>query len=199
MLSQTVSRTVRTRYISSNEIIYVDVSRAEADRLGTGARIVQMNPVLQALMDAVPDSEFSGLTKPHEAALYELLFHEIVAAKDIPLSIAMPRDERISGLAQVGIVDPGSIASIDEWLIGASASRKTIERLFMKETGMTPSRWLRQVRILHAVSQLAADKKISSVALDLGYQSPSAFTYMFRCAIGLSSRDFRQTEKSVGR
>lgn len=158
-----------------------------------------MTAVLKALMGVVPDSESSGLTKPHEAALYELLFHEIVAAKDIPLSIAMPRDKRISGLAQAAIDDPGSIASIDEWLIGASASRKTIERLFIKETGMTPSRWLRQVRILQAVSQLAASKKISSVALDLGYQSPSAFTHMFRSAIGLSPRDFRQTEKSVGK
>ncbi|MGK9086296.1 helix-turn-helix transcriptional regulator [Brucella intermedia] len=187
------------RYVSSNEIIYVDVNRAEADRLGTRARIVQMTPVLQALMGAVPASESSGLSKPHEAALYELLFHEIVAAKDIPLSIAMPRDKRISRLAQAAIDAPGSIASIDEWLIGASASRKTIERLFIKETGMTPSRWLRQIRILHAVTQLAAGKKISSVALDLGYQSPSAFTFMFRSAIGLSPRDFRQTEKSIGR
>ncbi|MGK9085899.1 helix-turn-helix transcriptional regulator [Brucella intermedia] len=187
------------RYASSNEIIYVDVNRAESDRLGTRARIVQMTPVLRVLMGAVPDNESSGLTKPHEAALYELLFHEIVAAKDISLSIAMPRDKRISGLAQAAIDDPGSIASIDEWLIGASASRKTIERLFITETGMSPSRWLRQIRILHAVSQLAAGKKISSVALDLGYQSPSAFTYMFRSAIGLSPRDFRQMEKSVGR
>lgn len=129
----------------------------------------------------------------------ELLFHEIVAARDIPLSVAMPRDKRISGLAQAALDDPGSIASIDEWLVGASASRKTIERLFIAETGMPPSRWLRQIRILHAVSQLAAGKKISSVALDLGYQSPSAFTYMFRSAIGLSPRVFRRTEKSVGR
>ena len=187
------------RYVSSNKIIYVDVNRAEAERLGTEPRIVQMTPLLQALMGVVPDSQSSGLAKPHEAALYELLFHEIVAARDIPLSVAMPRDKRISGLAQAALDDPGSIASVDEWLVGASASRKTIERLFITETGMPPSRWLRQIRILHAVSQLAAGKKISSVALDLGYQSPSAFTYMFRSAIGLSPRAFRRTEKSGGR
>lgn len=187
------------RYVSSNEIIYVDVNRAESDRLGAEARIVQMTPLLQALMGVIPDSESSSLTKPHEAALYDLLFHEILAAKDVPLSIAMPQDKRISGLAQAAINDPGSITSIDEWLIGASASRKTIERLFIAETGMPPSRWLRQIRILHAVSQLAAGKKISSVALDLGYESPSAFTYMFRSTVGLSPRAFRQTEKSVGR
>jgi len=185
-------------YVSSNEIIYVDVNRAESDKLGTEARIVQMTPLLKVLMRVIPDSERSGFTKPHETALYDLLFHEILAARDIPLSIAMPQDRRISGLAQAALDQPGLIASVDQWLFGASASRKTIERLFIAETGMAPSRWLRQVRILHAVSQLAAGKKISSVALDLGYQSASAFTYMFRSATGLSPRAFRQTEKSVG-
>ncbi|QWK81044.1 helix-turn-helix domain-containing protein [Ochrobactrum sp. BTU1] len=186
------------RYVSSNEIIYVDVNRAEADKLGTEARIVQMTPLLQALMRVIPNSERSSFTKPHEAALYDLLCHEILAARDIPLSIAMPQDKRSTALAQAALDDPGSITSVDQWLSGASASRKTIERLFIAETGMPPSRWLRQVRILQAVSQLAAGKKISSVALDLGYQSPSAFTYMFRSAIGLSPRAFRQTEKRGG-
>ncbi|OJV01072.1 MAG: hypothetical protein BGO06_27975 [Shinella sp. 65-6] len=45
------------RYVSSNEIIYVDVNRAEADRLGTEARIVQMTPLLQALMGVAYSDE----------------------------------------------------------------------------------------------------------------------------------------------
>lgn len=186
------------RYVSANEIIYVDVSRAESDRLGAAPRIVQMTPLLHALMHRTPDTGPSGLTKPHKDALYDLLFHEFLTARDVPLSIAMPQDKRISELALAAMDDPGSIASVDEWLTGAMASRKTIERLFITETGMPPSRWLRHVRILQAVSQLAAGKKISSVAFDLGYESPSAFTYMFRSAIGLSPRIFRQRGKSVG-
>lgn len=186
------------RYASSNEIVYVDVNRAESGKLGAAARIVQMTSLLHAVMRAIPDKKTSGLAKPHVAALHELLFHEILAAKDVPLSIAMPQDKRISGLAHIAMNDPGSIVSVDEWLAGASASRKTIERLFIAETGMPPSRWLRHARILQAISQLAAGKKISSVAFDLGYESPSAFTYMFRSATGLSPRAFRQSGKNSG-
>lgn len=186
------------RYVSSNEILYVDVSPAESGKLGAAPRIVQMTPLLHALMRATPDNNLSGLAKPHEAALHELLFHEILAARDVPLSIAMPQDKRISGLAHAAIDDPGSIVSIDEWLSGASASRKTIERLFIAETGMPPSRWLRHARILQAVSELAAGKKISSVAFDLGYESPSAFTYMFRSALGLSPRGFLRSGNKAG-
>jgi AraC-like DNA-binding protein len=158
---------------------------------------VQTTPLLYALMRAIPDKKASGLLKPHEAALHELLLHEILAARDVPLSIAMPQDKRISELAHAALANPGSIASVGEWLTGASASRKTIERLFIAETGMPPSRWLRHARILQAVSELAAGKKVSSVALDLGYESPSAFTYMFRSALGMSPRRFLRSGNNV--
>lgn len=69
-------------------------------------------------------------------------------------------------------------------------SRKTIKRLFVSETGMTPSRWLRHVRILHAISQLATGEKVSSVAFNMGYKSSSAFSYMFRRTLGTSPSDF---------
>ncbi|ESX26815.1 MULTISPECIES: AraC family transcriptional regulator [unclassified Mesorhizobium] len=186
------------RYVTGNEVLYVDVNRAESGKLGAAPRIVQMTPLLHALMHAIPDNNASSLPKPHEAALHELLFHEILAARDVPLSIAMPKDKRISDLAHSAMDDPGSIVSVDEWLTGASASRKTIERLFIAETGMPPSRWLRHARILQAISQLSAGKKISSVAFDLGYESPSAFTYMFRSAIGLSPRRFLRSGNNVG-
>ncbi len=186
------------RYTSSNEIIYIDVNRLESERLGAKPRVVKMTPLLQSLMSAVPDSEASSFTPPHEAALFDLLFHEIRTAKDVPLSIAMPQDKRIRELAQAALEHPASITSIHEWLNGASASRKTIQRLFIAETGMSPSRWLRQIRVLHAVAELAGGKKVSSVALDLGYESPSAFTYMFRNLMGSSPSDFSQGAKSAG-
>lgn len=185
------------RYVSSNQILYVDVNRTESCKLGAAPRIVQMTPLLYALMRAIPGKKASRLRKPHEAALHELLLHEILAARDVPLSIAMPQDKRISELAHAALANPGSIASVDEWLTGASASRKTIERLFIAETGMPPSRWLRHARILQAVSELAAGKKVSSVALDLGYESPSAFTYMFRSALGMSPRRFLRSGNNV--
>jgi AraC-like DNA-binding protein/quercetin dioxygenase-like cupin family protein len=184
------------RYASSNEMLYVDVSREEAGKLGTGTRIMQMTPLLSAIMRATVADISSGLTRQHRGALHDLLYHEILAAMDVPLSIAMPQDKRICGLAQAALDDPGSIVSVDTWLADVAASRKTIERLFIAETGMAPSRWLRQACILHAISQLAAGKKISSVAFDLGYESPSAFTYMFRSALGMSPRSFTLSEKT---
>jgi AraC-like DNA-binding protein/quercetin dioxygenase-like cupin family protein len=178
------------RYASSNEMLYVDVNREEAGCLGMSPRIMGMTPLLSNLMLATLPETSSSRTKQHTDALHDLLLHELVAARNVPLSIVIPQDKRIHGFAEAALSNPQSIASVDAWFADAAASRKTIERLFVTETGMTPSRWLRHARILHAISRLAAGEKVTSVAFDMGYESLSAFSYAFRRTIGVSPRDF---------
>ncbi|MNG06245.1 Regulatory protein SoxS [compost metagenome] len=46
--------------------------------------------------------------------------------------------------------------------------------------------WLRRMRLLASLDSLAAGHPILDVALDLGYDSPSAFSAMFRRTLGVS-------------
>jgi len=178
------------RYGSNNEMRYVDVNREESLKLGTACRIMAMTPLLSALISETMPENATDRASDHNHALYDLLRHELVAAPDVPLSIIMPQDSRIRRFAEQALGDPGNVESVDSWLAKAPASRKTIERLFAAETGMPPSRWLRHARVLHAISRLAAGEKVSSVALDMGYASSSAFGYMFRRTLGRSPSEF---------
>ena len=54
----------------------------------------------------------------------------------------------------------------------------------MKETGLPFAGWRQQARLLAAMALLAAGQPITRIAVDLGYDSPSAFTAMFRRALG---------------
>ena len=178
------------RYGSNNEMHYVDVSQEEAEKIGASCRIMAMTPLLSALISATMPEKEALRAKDHKVALHDLLRHELVAAPDVPLSIAMPQDHRIRPFAEAALEDPGAVESVESWLADAPASRKTIERLFIAETGMPPLRWLRHARVLHAISRLAAGEKVSSVAFDMGYASSSAFSYMFRRTLGHSPSDF---------
>src|SRR6185312_4967636 len=51
-----------------------------------------------------------------------------------------------------------------------------LKRLFRRETGMSFGAWRQQVRLVDALGRLANGQPVADVALDLGYQSPSAFT-----------------------
>ena len=178
------------QYGANNEMRYVDVRGDEAKTIGVACRIMAMTPLLNVLIsETMPENE-TGRARDHNQALHILLRHELVAAPDVPLSIAMPQDHRIRRFAEAALHDPGVIDSVETWLADAPASRKTIERLFAAETGMPPSRWLRHARVLHAISRLAAGEKVSSVAFDMGYASSSAFSYMFRQTLGRSPSDF---------
>ncbi|WP_299828492.1 AraC family transcriptional regulator [uncultured Roseobacter sp.] len=174
----------------NNEMLYVDVNREEAKQLNSDCHILAMTPLLSALMHATLPTQAAARTSEHTDALHRLLRCELVAGKDVALSVVMPSDKRIRNFAQTALENPAPVESVDSWLINAAASRKTIERLFIAETGMTPARWLRHVRILHAVSQISAGQKISSVAFDMGYDSTSAFSYMFRKTLGVTPRSF---------
>jgi AraC-like DNA-binding protein len=59
-----------------------------------------------------------------------------------------------------------------------------LERIFQKETGLTFGKWWQQLRLLHALRLLAGGRAVTSVALDVGYDSPSAFIAAFRRYFG---------------
>ena len=74
------------------------------------------------------------------------------------------------------------------WGAGHWRSLKT--RLFHRETGQSFSAWRQSVRLLEALARLGAGESVTSVALDVGYDSPSAFTAMFRRELGAAPRRY---------
>ncbi|MGZ3016753.1 helix-turn-helix domain-containing protein, partial [Pseudomonas aeruginosa] len=64
------------------------------------------------------------------------------------------------------------------------ASSRTLARLFLSELGVTFVHWRHQVRLAAALPRLAAGEAVARIAVDLGYQTPSAFSAMFRRLTG---------------
>jgi AraC-like DNA-binding protein len=64
------------------------------------------------------------------------------------------------------------------------ASPRTLARLFREETGLSFGQWRQQLRIVEGVARLALDVPVSTIAVELGYQSASAFIPMFRKTLG---------------
>ncbi len=62
--------------------------------------------------------------------------------------------------------------------------RKTISRLFQRETGMSYQQWRQQWRLMKAVELLASGQRITDVAQALEFASDSAFIYFFRSQTG---------------
>jgi len=64
------------------------------------------------------------------------------------------------------------------------ASRRSLERVFRANTGMTVGQWRRRLRMLEALRLLAAGMTATAVATRVGYATPSAFGVAFRAELG---------------
>jgi AraC-like DNA-binding protein len=118
-------------------------------------------------------------------SLRRLIFEELAAAPRQALGLVPPKDRRVAPLIEALLADPADPRSLADWAARLGASQRTIERIFLAETRLSFRAWRQQARLLQAVLRLAEGQPVTTVALDLGYASPSAFTFMFRRALGV--------------
>ena len=119
-----------------------------------------------------------------------LILEELRAAPALPLRLPMPRDERLLRLCRVLLTHPGDPRPLPRLARLAGASPRNLARLFQTEVGMSFTAWRQQARLMEALRRLSQGAAVTDVALDLGYATPSAFTYMFRRALGVAPSRF---------
>jgi AraC-like DNA-binding protein len=121
---------------------------------------------------------------PEHRRLVSVLLDQLRVLPAVPLELPMPRDARAARVAVRLRETPGETAPIERLARAAGASRRTLERLFQRETGMSLGRWRQQARLLHAMRLLAQGEPVTSIALEVGYESASAFIATFKSALG---------------
>ncbi len=117
--------------------------------------------------------------------IMQLILDEIELMPVDPLLIPMPEERRLLRVCNAFLRDPSIGNGIDEWAIEAGMSRRTFTRLFRQETKMSFSNWRQQVRLLEALSRISSGVPITTVSLDVGYSSVSAFSSVFHKTFGV--------------
>ncbi|MDQ8935109.1 AraC family transcriptional regulator [Acinetobacter rudis] len=77
-------------------------------------------------------------------------------------------------------------------------SSKTLSRRFQKELNMNFAQWIRQAKLLQAMTELSLHKPILHIALDLGYDSPSAFSAMFKRETAMTPSEYMSQFQANG-
>lgn len=147
--------------------------------------IVFVQPLLRELLVRFingPQLYPEGETR--EARLVSVLLDELQAAPIEPLHLPMPRDRRLRRLAEMLIDTPSLRFTIEEWGARVGASKRTLSRLFQRDTGMSFVRWKQQLHVGLTLQRLALGEAVTNIAIDLGYESPSSFIAMFRRMLG---------------
>ena len=123
-------------------------------------------------------------SNPARARLIDFLIDQLSALPAIPLQLPLPKDVRARRAAEYLRAHPDDAGAIESVAKRVATSARTLERVFRKETGMTIGKWRQQLRLLEAMRSLAAGRPVTAVALEVGYESPSAFIAMFKRTLG---------------
>jgi AraC-like DNA-binding protein len=160
--------------------------------LGDGScRVIEVSDFLKALILEVAHFGSDYDMEGREGRIVKLLVDEIDAMPGAPYHAPMPRDPRLLRVCRAILDDPADQRDLDDWASVAGMGRRTFTRLFKQETGMGVSVWRQQVRLMEALSMLASGRPVTTVAFDVGYESPSAFTAMFHRAFGVPPSQYR--------
>ena len=164
---------------------------------GTG--VLHVSPLLRELIVFL--SEVAPLVRdparPRDGRLVDLLLDLLEVVPEPPVHLRWPSDPRARRVADALAADPSREHALIDLARLAGASVRTLARLFVQETGLTVGRFRRELRLRHAVRLLANGAPVVNVALDVGYDSTSAFVTTFRRAFGVTPGDFFRQRASV--
>jgi len=134
------------------------------------------------LVDSIPEPG------TRDALVIELILRDLHTLPQRPLGLPFPADIRLQKLCREFVKAPSARATIDDWADRMAMSRRSFTRHFQRETGVSLSIWRQQACLFAALPRLSEGEPVTSVALDLGYDSVSAFTTMFRRMLGVSPK-----------
>jgi AraC-like DNA-binding protein len=103
---------------------------------------------------------------------------------DIPMDLPLPKDRRARLAADWLLANPRARLASLELARRANASRRTLERLFAAETGLSLGHWQQRNALLFGMRRLADGDNVSEAAVASGYASTSAFIAAFRRVAG---------------
>ncbi|KAA5608907.1 AraC family transcriptional regulator [Rhodovastum atsumiense] len=153
---------------------------------------VAVSPLLRELIlraTALPRADLSGR---FATQLFALLREELRFLPDPPLHLPLPQDARLAGFCAGLLADPATAPDLITAAARLGMSRRSFIRLFQRDLGMSYGHWRQQARLLASLPMLAEGRPMLGIALDLGYQSPSAFSAVFRRVFGVvPTRYFR--------
>ena len=169
--------------------LYIDA--AAARRMPRSCEVLQVTPLLRELILRATELPIEYEERGPAGRLMRLLLDELTSLAPLPYSLPMPKGAPLAPVCERLIQAPNDAATLEDVATRQGTTARTLARHFRRQTGMSFAEWRRRARLLRALAWIAEGRPILSVALDLGYDSPSAFSAMFRRELGAPPSHFR--------
>ena len=164
----------------------VFISPCARENLVNECRVIAIPALLRELMSSAMEIQTAIQPNSRNQRLLEMILDEIELLPTLAFNLPEPQSQKLKLLCQEVKANLCINWNLEGTANYLHMSSKTLARHFQKETGLHFSHWVRQAKLMQAMIDLAMNKPILNVALELGYDSPSAFSAMFKRETGMT-------------
>ena len=148
--------------------------------------VLSVLPFLQALIAELHAAELRKDDVAYIDHVGALILAQLHRAPVQEFCLPWPRTMMLRRLCENLYSDPADSRTAVQWCRELAITPRTLARRFKSEVGMSLRDWRRRLRLFRAMEWLGAGRSMTQIAMDLGYSSPSAFSFMFRQETGFS-------------
>jgi AraC-like DNA-binding protein/mannose-6-phosphate isomerase-like protein (cupin superfamily) len=168
----------------STRSLYIEP--AAAPRVGERSEVLEVSPLLRHLLIEAVDTPPEYALDGRDGMLASLLLHEVARAPALPLHIPLPADSKLAERCLAFLQQPNIHDTPEAWASALHVSPRSFSRWFRAQTSMSFLAWRQRACVVLALSRLVDGEAVTAIALDLGYDSPGAFSTMFKRVLGES-------------
>jgi AraC-like DNA-binding protein len=183
-----VMHEVRMLGAVSTRSLYLDAAASAA--MPDRCQVVGISPFMRQLLAEAVDLPVEYDLDDRAGSLMALLQHEMLRMPALPLSLPFPTHAGLLRCCRDFLAGPTTHDTIEDWSRRLGMPRRSFTRLFRQETGLSFTMWRQQACLVAVLPRLVAGVSVTTVALDLGYENPAAFTAMFKRVLGASPRKY---------
>lgn len=166
----------------STRSLYIEPDLAPPSKMA--CRVISVSPLMRQLLMESVDIPLEYDESGRDGVLMQLLLYELARAQELPLFIPLPMDERLLARCQSFLQAPDIHQSPHTWAHELFMSDRSFSRMFREQTSMSFGQWRQRACVVLALARLSAGDSITRIAIDFGYESPSAFSTMFKRILG---------------
>ena len=170
--------------LTASRVRTLYISRAPTRMARRDCAVIEVSPLLRELIDHICRREVLRADDAAGKRLAAVLIDHLVERRELALCVPALRSALAQRVAAALQSDPADTPRLRDLAAGLGVSARTVERAFAADAAMTLGEWRQRSRICRSIALLAEGRAVQDVALEVGYETSSAFVIAFKKIVG---------------
>ncbi|MGO2234571.1 MAG: AraC family transcriptional regulator [Marinomonas sp.] len=178
--------------VTKTQFLAVYLNPKSTVSYGNNAKSCLVTPFLKELIVLLVKQGLDNHTEQMTTNLLCVLRDQIAIAESYEIPLLIPNDRRLMAIFVELNQKPDLALTLSEWATKVGASPRTLSRLCAKEFNQSFAMWRQNIRLVLSLQLLEKNMSIQNIALDLGYQSDSAYIHAFKGLFAQTPSQYRK-------